>query len=194
MYNLMTQNWWALALRGLVALLFGIATFAWPRITLSFLVALFGAYVLVDGVFSVIAAFRHDAAREGPWWAYLLGGVLGIGIGVVTFLWPGLTAMGLLFMIAFWAIMIGFLELITAIRLRRIVPGEWLDALAGVLMIMFGVFLLLFPGVGALSVLWMIGTFAIAIGILMIALGFKMRSLRDTGGRAQQAPRMAPSH
>ncbi|HKQ75669.1 MAG TPA: HdeD family acid-resistance protein [Blastocatellia bacterium] len=194
MFNLMTQNWWALALRGVVALLFGIATFAWPGITLAALVALFGAYALVDGIFSVFAAFRHDEDRQQPWWAYLVGGILGIGIGILTFFWPGLTAMGLLFMIAFWAIMVGFFELITAIRLRRIVPGEWLDALAGVLLIMFGIFLVIFPGVGALSVLWMIGTFAFALGILMIMLGFKMRSLRDTGGRAPQEPRMAPSH
>jgi uncharacterized membrane protein HdeD (DUF308 family) len=194
MFNLMTQNWWALALRGLIAILFGIAAITWPGITLSALVAIFGAYALVDGIFLVFAAFRRGAERQQPWWAYLISGLLGIGIGILTFTWPGLTAVGLLYMIAFWAIAIGFFELMTAIRLRRVVPGEWLDALAGVLMIVFGIFLVMYPGVGALSVVWMIGTFAIALGILMIMLGFKMRSLRDTGGRAPQEPRMAPSH
>src|SRR5262245_28232214 len=100
MFDVLTRNWWALALRGVVAVLFGIAAFLWPGITLSVLVTLFGIYALFDGILSLIAAFRHDAERQQPWWAYLIEGLLGIAIGVLAFIWPGLTALGLLYLIA----------------------------------------------------------------------------------------------
>jgi uncharacterized membrane protein HdeD (DUF308 family) len=193
MFNLMTQNWWAIALRGLVAVLFGIAAFVWPFITLWVLVALFGAYALIDGIFAVIEAFRRDGARE-RWWALLIEGAVGIVIGLVTFLWPGLTAMGLLYLIAFWAIVTGVFEIITAVRLRHEISGEWMMAVIGIISIVLGFLLVAFPVAGALSVVFMIGAFVFAMGALMIALAFKLRSLGHPGGEAPHVPHAAPSH
>jgi len=193
MFNLMTQNWWAIALRGLVAVLFGIATFIWPSITLFVLVALFGAYALVDGIFAIIESFRRDVVRE-RWWALLIEGIVGVAIGVLTFIWPGLTAMGLLFLIAFWAIVTGVFEIITAIRLRHEIRGEWMMALIGILSIALGFLMVAFPLAGALSVVLMIGAFVFAMGVLMIALGFKLRSLRHPGGEVPHVGHAAPSH
>lgn len=193
MFQLMTQNWWAMALRGLLAVLFGIAAFMLPGVMLWFLVAIFGAYALVDGVFAVISAFRRDVRRE-RWWALLFEGVAGIGIGVLTFIWPKLTAMGLLYLIAFWAILTGAFEVITAVRLRHAISGEWMMALIGILSMAFGLLLAIFPMAGALSVVWLIGAYAIVAGVLMIALGFKLRSLRHPGGEIPHARYAAPSH
>ncbi|HEY9433833.1 MAG TPA: HdeD family acid-resistance protein [Blastocatellia bacterium] len=193
MFNLMTQNWWAVALRGLVAVLFGIAAFVWPGITLWALVAIFGAYALVDGIFAVIEAFRRDVVGE-RWWALLFEGFVGIAIGILTFTWPRLTAMGLLYLIAFWAIVTGVFEVITAIRLRHEIRGEWMMALIGVLSVAFGFLLVAFPLSGALSVVLIIGAYAVAIGALMIALGFKLRSLRHPGGEIPHVGHAAPSH
>ena len=193
MLNLMTQNWWALALRGLVAILFGIAAFVWPGITLWALVAIFGAYALIDGIFAIVEAFRRDVRRES-WWALLVEGIVGVAIGILAFTWPGLTAFGLLYLIAFWAIVTGVFEVITAIRLRHEITGEWLMALVGVLSIVFGLLLIAFPVAGALSVVLMIGAFVFAMGVVMISLAFKLRSLRTPGGVMPEARHAAPSH
>jgi uncharacterized membrane protein HdeD (DUF308 family) len=193
MFNLMTQNWWAMALRGLLAVAFGLAAFMLPGVMLWALVVIFGAYALVDGIFALISAFRSGVRRE-RWWALLFEGIAGIGIGVLTFIWPKLTAMGLLYLIAFWAILTGAFEVITAVRLRHAISGEWLMALIGILSMAFGLLLAMFPMAGALSVVWLIGAYAIAAGVLMIALGFKLRSLRHPSGDIPHARYAAPSH
>jgi uncharacterized membrane protein HdeD (DUF308 family) len=193
MFNLMTQNWWAIALRGVVAVLFGIAAFMWPGITLWMLVALFGAYALVDGIFAIIESFRRDVVGQ-RWWALLFEGLVGIAIGVLTFIWPGLTAMGLLYLIAFWAIVTGVFEIITAVRLRHEIRGEWMMALIGILSITLGFLMVAFPLAGALSVVLMIGAFVFATGALMIALGIKLRSLRHPGGEIPHVGHAAPTH
>jgi uncharacterized membrane protein HdeD (DUF308 family) len=185
MLNLMTQNWWAMALRGLFAVLFGLAAIMLPGVMLWALVALFGAYALVDGIFALISSFSRSARREigrERWRPLLLEGVFGVAIGVLTFIWPGLTAMGLLYLIAFWAIVTGALEVITAIRLRHVIRGEWLMALIGILSMALGLLLAVFPVAGALSIVWLIGAYAIAAGVLMIALALKLRSLRHPSG------------
>lgn len=192
MFAVMTRNWWALALRGVVAVLFAVAAFGWPGITLWVLVALFGAYALVDGIFALVSSFSRDTDRR-RWWALLLEGIAGIAAGVITFVWPGLTALGLLYLIAFWAIVTGVFEVITAIRLRHELTNEWLMALIGVLSIAFGVLLSLYPLAGALSVVWVIGAYAFVTGVLMIALAFRLRSMRVIGGEPRM-PRPAVSH
>jgi uncharacterized membrane protein HdeD (DUF308 family) len=175
MVIVLARNWWALALRGLFAILFGIAAFAWPGITLGALVLLYGAYALVDGVFAIAAAVvgRTDGM---PWWALVLEGVAGIAVGIMTFAWPGITALVLLYLIAAWAVVTGIFEIVAAVRLRKEIQGEWLLALSGILSVLFGFALVFNPLAGALAVVWLIGAYAIAFGTLMIALAFRLRS------------------
>jgi uncharacterized membrane protein HdeD (DUF308 family) len=166
----------------------------WPGITLWVLIALFGAYALFNGILTVIEAFSRDVSRE-HWWALLFEGVVGSAIGVVTLIiGPWLNAMGALYLIAFWAIMTGVFEIITAIRLRHEIRGEWLISLIAILSMAFGLLLVAFPAPGALSVILVIGAFALATGALMIALAFKLRSLRRSGGEIPHVGHAAPSH
>jgi uncharacterized membrane protein HdeD (DUF308 family) len=165
-------------LRGFVAILFGICAFAWPGMTLIVLVALFAAFVFVDGVATLIAAITHRGEVK-HWWAYLLEGLLGIGVGVATWFWPGLTAMVLLFLIAFWAVATGLFEIIAAWKLREEIRGEWALAIAGLLSVAFGVMLFVRPGAGALAVVWVIGLYAVLFGILLLAVAFKLRALQS---------------
>jgi uncharacterized membrane protein HdeD (DUF308 family) len=193
MFNLMTQNWWAIALRGLVAVLFGIAAFVWPGFTLRVLAPLFSGYAMINGIFAVIEAFGRDVSRD-RWWGLLFEGVASILVGAIILIWPGLTAMGLIFLIAFWAIMTGVFEFITAVRLRHEIMGEWLLALIAILSMALGLLLLAFPVIGAFSVILLIRAFVFIIGALMIALAFKLRWLRRTGGEISPVGHAAPSH
>ena len=173
----LTRNWWAVALRGLAGILFGIITFVSPGISLAALVLLFGAYAFADGVLSIVSAVRRRGADR--WWLLLLQGIVGIGAGVVTVLWPGITALALLLVIAAWALVGGALQVAAAIRLRKVITGEWLLALGGVLTIALGVLLVLFPGPGALALVIWIGAYAFVFGILLLVLGFRLRGLRS---------------
>jgi uncharacterized membrane protein HdeD (DUF308 family) len=180
MLQALAQNWWAIVLRGVCAVLFGLAAFIWPGLTLTILVLLYGAYALVDGVLAVIwsLAGRHPGAFP---WGVLLAGVAGIFFGVITFLWPGLTALALLYLIAAWAIVRGVFEIVAAVHLRREIEGEWMLALSGVLSVLLGVVLILAPGAGALAVIWWIGAAAIVFGVLTILLGLRLKRLRAPG-------------
>lgn len=185
-----TQRWWALVLRGLAAIAFGILTFVAPATSLFALVVLWGAYALVDGALAVVLSLR--GARVLPGWGLLLaGGIVSIAAGVVTFLWPGITAVALLAVIAGWAVLTGAAELVTAIWLRRHLRGEWMLAASGVLSLVFGVLLAAKPAAGALAVAWMIGGYAIAFGALLVGLGVR---LHQWGALAQPPPRTAPTH
>jgi uncharacterized membrane protein HdeD (DUF308 family) len=173
----LTRNWWAIVLRGIAGILFGIITFFAPGISLAALVLVFGAYAFADGVLAMVTAVRRRGADR--WWLLLLQGIVGIGAGVVTLLWPGITAIALLFVIAAWALVGGALQVAAAIRLRKVITGEWLLALGGVLSIALGVLLVLFPGPGALALVIWIGAYAFVFGILLLVLGFKLRGLRS---------------
>ena len=179
MAAILRRNWWVLLLRGIAAIAFGVLTWFYPGLSLAVLVLLFGAYAFVDGVLGVWSALA-GREKHDDWWLLLLVGLLGIGVGVLTFFAPGLTAIGLLFYIAVWAIATGVLEIITAIRLRKEIEGEWLLVLGGIVSVVFGVFLMAQPGVGALALLWMIAAFAVVFGVLMVILAFKARSFGGT--------------
>jgi uncharacterized membrane protein HdeD (DUF308 family) len=172
----LSHNWWLLALRGLAAIIFGILTFIWPGISLFALIVLFGAFALVNGVLSVFLAAK--APKGYPrFGSLLLGGLYGIFAGILTFIWPGLTALGLLIMIAAWAIVTGTLEIVAAIKLRNEIKHEWLLILAGLCSVVFGVLLMLMPGAGALVLVLWIGAYALVFGILLMVLAFKVRRL-----------------
>src|ERR671939_1651041 len=177
---ILARNGWALALRGLAAILFGISALVVPHIALVVLIALFGAYALVDGIFAIVSAVRA-AQRHMRWWPLLVEGLAGIVIGVLTFVWPGITALVLLYFIASWAIVTGVFEILAAVRLRREITGEWLLALTGVLSVVFGLLLIIFPGAGALTVVWLIGIYALVFGFLLLGLAWRLRSLRQHG-------------
>lgn len=177
MLTILARNWWVLALRGVLAIIFGILAFVWPSITLLTLIYLFGAYVLVDGIFAVISGIRSHGQNE-RWWAALLEGVLGIIVGVLTFIWPIATGLVLLYFIAAWAILTGIFEIVAAIQMRRVISGEWLMVLSGIASIALGVLLVLFPGAGALGLIWLIGAYAVVFGILFIILAFRLRGMR----------------
>lgn len=174
--RLARRYWWQLLLRGVLALIFGILTFLWPGITLLVLVYLFAAWALLDGIFSAVAAFEER--RVYPrWWALLIEGILGIVIGVLAFLWPGVTIVVFLSLIAIWTIITGIMEVSAAIMMRRATTGEWLLAIAGILSIIFGLFMFFEPRVFALAIVWLIAAFAIVFGIALIARAFALRSL-----------------
>ena len=167
----LTQHWWVVLLRGVLAILFGVMAFAWPGVTLAVLILLWGAYALIDGIFEVVAGIR------GKWGSLVLLGLVGIAAGIVAFVWPGLTAITLVWVFAFWAIVAGVLQISAAIRLRKEIQGEWLWILSGLCTVLLGVLLMLFPGAGALSVVWLIASLAVAWGILLVMLAFKLKGL-----------------
>jgi uncharacterized membrane protein HdeD (DUF308 family) len=171
----LSRNWWLLALRGLAAIVFGILAFVWPEATITALVMLFGAYALVEGVLAAAMALTNVVGRR-RWWV-LLEGLTSIAIAVITLLWPGVTALALLYLIAAWAIVTGVLEILAAIELRREISNEWLLILSGIASVVFGVLVIVFPGAGALSVLWMIALYAVVFGALLVALSFRVRKL-----------------
>jgi uncharacterized membrane protein HdeD (DUF308 family) len=177
----LVDRWWSLALRGLFAIAFGVLAFTLPGGTLFALVLLFGCYAIVDGAFALVAGVKSRRQRR-PWGLPVAHGLLGIAAGVIALVWPGITALALLYVIAAWAIMTGVLEIGAAISLRKQIEGEWLLGLTGALSVMLGVAMFAYPGAGALAVVWWIGGYAIVFGVLMIALAFRLRGLMRGAG------------
>jgi uncharacterized membrane protein HdeD (DUF308 family) len=177
-----TGHWWALALRGAIAILFGLAALLRPDIALGALILLFGAYALVDGVFAIVGVF--GGTRGGtPRWLLLVEGIAGILAGIIAFVLPGLTAILFLYLIAAWAVITGIFEIATAIRLRQQITGEWALIVGGVLSVLFGVILAVIgPVAGLLSLIWLIGIYALVFGILMLITAFQVRGRDASSG------------
>src|SRR5689334_1233709 len=173
------RNWWALALRGALAVLFGVAAFLVPGLTVAFLIALFGVYALFDGVLAMIAGVKAAEHHE-RFGSLLLRGVAGIAAGLVALILPGPTAVILALMIGAWAIVTGILEIVAAVHLHR-AHGEWLLILNGVLSVVFGLVLVVVPALGLLTLVWIIGAYAIIFGAVMLMLAFRLRARHVRG-------------
>lgn len=184
MIVILKRNWWNYALRGLLAVLFGvgicIAAIVAPAVTLSLLVMVFGAYAIVEGLFALVAAARQYG-QEG-WALLLLEGLAGLVIGALAFLWTGISALVLITFIAAWALFTGILQISAALRMSKTMQGEWFLGLSGLVSMILGTLILVFPGIGAVGVMWFIGVYAVIFGFLMISLGFKARQLQIEEG------------
>ena len=171
----LTRNWWLLLLRGIAAIALGVLAFVSPGITLLTLTLLWGAYAILDGIFALAAAIAGSGAEPSSRWWLALVGACGTLAGIGTFFMPGMTAFVLLMFIASWAIVVGVLQIWGAIQLRKEIENEWLLALSGLLSIAFGVVAIASPGAGAVSVVWMIGWFALLVGCIYVALAFRLK-------------------
>src|SRR5512134_2084488 len=178
MARALSQNWWLILLRGVLAILFGLSAFLWPGITLLTLIVIFGVYAIVDGAIAVGTGLSRT--KDSPrWWTFLVEGLIGIGAGIVVLLWPGLATLVLIYMIAAWAVFTGILEIAAAVRLRHEITNEWFLALGGVLSIGLGILLFLQPAAGSLAIIWMIAGYALIFGILLVILGIRLRNWKE---------------
>jgi len=175
----MGRAWWLVLLRGIAAIVFGLLAWAWPGATLITLTLFWGAYALVDGI-AALWSWWHARGSGKAMWQIVLIGVLGIAAGLFTFISPGITAIALLLLIAVWAIANGVFQIAAAIKLRKEIDNEWLMILSGALSVVFGALMIASPGAGALAVLWIIGAFAVAYGVLLVLFAFKLRKLPTT--------------
>jgi uncharacterized membrane protein HdeD (DUF308 family) len=187
MAEILRKNWWLVVLRGVAAIVFGVLTFIWPGPTLAALVMLFGAYALVEGTFAIASGVFGGALSGSSRWLLVLKGLAGVIIGLITFFVPGITAVGLLYAIGAWAIVTGIFEVVEAIQLRKELSNEWLLIFGGILSVAFGVLVFIYPGASALSILWLIGIYAVVFGITTVALGFRLKGLGTTLSGASAA-------
>lgn len=185
---LLTRNWWLVVLRGLLAILFGLTAFFWPGLTWLVLVLMFGVYALVDGAFAMLSGLV--SSKYSPrWWVFLLEGLVSVAAGVVALVSPGLAGFALILVIAAWAILTGILEITAAIRLRREISNEWMLGFGGFVSLVFGFLVLFQPLTGGLVITLMIGAYALIFGILLVALGLRLRRLDvRTGSRRDREP------
>ena len=178
----LSQNWWLVVLRGVLAILFGILAFVWPAITWLTLIVMFGVYAIVDGIIAIVTGFSRTR-ESSRWWMFLLEGLLGIVAGIVALIWPGLASLVLIYMIASWAVVTGILEIAAAIRLRNEITNEWMLGLGGLVSIILGVVLFLEPVAGGLAIIWTIAAYALIFGVLLVILGFRLRNWKASNPR-----------
>ncbi|MES2934563.1 MAG: DUF308 domain-containing protein [Pseudomonadota bacterium] len=187
-YRLRSQSWWVPALRGAVALIFGVAALLWPSLTLLLLVGLFASYAILVGGISVIGAI-NARKRDERWWLVLLLGVVSIGAGVLAIAFPALTMLALVLLMGVNALVTGILDVLIAVRLRKVMHGEWLLLLGGVMSILFGLIVVAFPvDAGALALALLVSIYAIAIGLLFLLLAIKMRTWERDNKQGKHRP------
>lgn len=191
MDELLSRSWWMLALRGVFALTFGILALIWPGLTLAALVAMFAAYALISGVVSIVGAIKNRRS-DREWWLILILGLVSVCAAIVAIMQPALTALVLVLVMGANALVTGVLDIAVAIRLRKTIEGEWLLIAAGIASVIFGILVFLFPGAGALALVWLVSAYAIATGILLLGLAFRARGW---GRRHRHVPTSAfPGH
>jgi len=171
------KHWWQVAVRGLIALIFGILVLAWPGVSLLIFAIIFGAFVFVDGIFTLVAAINYKAGAGRRTWLYIRG-IAGIIVGLITFFWPAITALALVILIAAWALVTGVMELVFAFRANQESAIRWMFAVSGILSLILGILILAYPVPGTLIIIWIIGAYAVLAGILLIILGFRLRSVK----------------
>lgn len=186
MLDLLGRNWWVIALRGVIAIAFGVLAFTQPQLTLRVLVTLVGVYLLADGLSLVGSYVRGDPEARRAGWSVALMGILGIIAGIVTFVWPNVTAITLLVIVAVWAILTGVFQIVAAIRLRREIQGELVMAIGGAISVAFGVYLLVNPSDGLLSLVSLVGFWAVLFGITQVVLAFRIRARREDAAGARE--------
>ncbi len=174
----LVRNWWTFVLQGVIGIVFGVLALIQPGMTLEALVLLFAIWALVDGVLALIASVGAAQAHE-PWWPLVLVGLLGVAAGLLTFRGPGITALVLLLVIAYWSIFRGILTIAAAVRLRHEMEGEWWLILNGIASVVFGVLVIMSPGAGALAVIWLIGIYAVIFGVALVLLGLRLKGVAD---------------
>jgi uncharacterized membrane protein HdeD (DUF308 family) len=168
------RNWWALLLRGLAAIVFGVLTWLQPAASAAALVLVFGIYVLVDGVLAIISSFQ-SRQESRHWWVVLIWGLISAVVGLLMLFQPAVTALVMTIYIGVWALMTGVMEIVAAMRLRKEIQGEWLLILGGLISVLFGIFVLMQPAAGMMAMLWVLATYAVVFGVLMVILAFKVR-------------------
>ena len=186
MKDLLNRSWWMLALRGIVAILFGVLALIWPGLTLLWLVVLFAVFAILAGVVSIMAALR--AREHGGWGIALLFGIVSVVAGVLAIVFPGITALTLILLIGANALVTGLLDIVMAVRLRRQMQREWLLVAAGVVSVIFGAIVMVFPAAGALALVWFVSFYATLTGILLLMLAFRARRWSAGGALADAAP------
>ncbi len=183
MITSLAQNWWTFALRGVLALLLGFLAFVAPGPALTSLVFVFGFYAILNGLFALYAAWNLRSFER--WWILLLEGLLSIAAGVIAFVWPGAAALAFLSIIAAWAILVGILQIVAAIRLRQLIENEWSLGLGGLASVIFGVLLVVWPRSGLVAISWIVGIYTVAFGVMLLVLGSRLRGLNKI---IQQGP------
>jgi uncharacterized membrane protein HdeD (DUF308 family) len=179
--EVLAERWWAVGLRGVLAIIFGLLCLLTPGIAVGALVLLFAAYMLVDGVFAIISGIR--AARSGQRWGLLiLEGVVDLAAGALAVIWPAITLVALVWIVAIWAIVSGALMLAAAFALNPDY-GRWLLALGGIASLVFGILLIIEPLIGAVVLTLWIGAYALVFGVLLLVLGFQLNSKREAISR-----------
>jgi uncharacterized membrane protein HdeD (DUF308 family) len=167
--------WWLLLLRGILSILFGVFALAAPGSALLALVIVFAFYAVLDGITAVVLGLRHRGA-ESHWGWHVVQGVISVIAGIVAFVWPGVTVLAILFVIAFWSVVSGVAVIAESFAMRRRGVGEWGWTLAGgVVSVLFGIVLLIHPGAGLLTLLWLVGTFSVVFGIIVVVWAFRLR-------------------
>ncbi len=176
MLTLVSRKWWALVLRGALAILLGVLAFLWPSHTLKALFMLVGLFLILDGFITSGLALSH---RKGVtrWWIFLIEGIAGLLVGLFAFIWPQTVAVVVVTLLGIWALITGVLEILAGVRLRAMMEGEWLMISVGILSLAFGLLLILIPASAVVALLWLVAVYFILFGIVLVVLGLKVRPL-----------------